>query len=55
MPKRFDGDAVKRNGYRDQGILVISVDDPRLAWPEREMLRQIAEKLFGERATPAQP
>ena len=27
----------------------VSVDDQRLSWPERELIRQIAEKLYGKK------
>jgi hypothetical protein len=48
-PNTVDAEAIKRHGFRDQGIVVVSVDDPRLAWPEREILKQIGAKLYGER------
>ena len=40
---------VKRNGWHDQHILVVSADDQRLTWPERELIRQLGEKLYGTR------
>jgi hypothetical protein len=40
---------IKRSGWRDQNILVVSADDDRLSWSERELLRQIGEKLYGKR------
>jgi hypothetical protein len=54
FPKGYGGErvppeAVKREGWREQGILVVSEDDPRLAWPERELVRQLGEKLYGQR------
>jgi hypothetical protein len=53
-PKGYGGERpspeeVKREGWRGQGILVVSEDDPRLAWPERELVRQIGIKLYGKR------
>jgi hypothetical protein len=48
IPQRMDPETEKRNGWRDQGILVVSADDPRLGWPEREMIQHLAKKLFGE-------
>lgn len=39
---------IKRNGWRDQNILVVSADDDRLSWSERELVRQIGEKLYGK-------
>jgi len=53
-PKGYGGDRrgpdrVKRDGWRDQGVLAIAVDDDRLTWPERELVRQLGEKLYGKR------
>jgi hypothetical protein len=53
-PRGFGGsrrepDTVKREGWREQGILVIHADDGRLTWPERELVRQLGERLYGER------
>jgi hypothetical protein len=44
-----DHEAMKRNGFLDQGILIVKVDDPRLAWQERMLLEQIGTRLYGER------
>jgi hypothetical protein len=41
---------VKRDGWHEQGLLAVSVDDQRLSWPEREFIRQIGDKLYGNRA-----
>jgi hypothetical protein len=54
MPRGFGGERrspeqVKRDGWHDQNILVISFNDPRLTWPERELVRQLGEKLYGRR------
>ena len=46
---RRDADEVKRDGWRDQGLLAVSVDDHRLNWPERELVRQLGERLYGAR------
>ena len=46
--QRHSSEHVKRNGWRDQKILVVSADDHRLTWPEREFVRQIGEKLYGK-------
>ena len=40
---------IKRDGWIEQGILVVSKDDHRLTWPERELVRQLGEKFFGRR------
>lgn len=47
---RRDLDQVKRDGWHDEGVLAVSVDDHRLTWPERELVRQLGEKLYGPRA-----
>ena len=43
-------DQVKREGWREQGVLAVAIDDERLTWPERELVRQLGEKLYGKRA-----
>ena len=44
---RRSPEQVKRDGWRDHGLLAVSVDDERLSWPERELVRQLGEKLYG--------
>jgi len=46
--ERRNADAVKRDGWRETGVLAVAADDPRLSWPERELVRQIGEKLYGQ-------
>lgn len=46
---RRDAEEVKRDGWREQNILVVSPEDQRLSWPERELVRQLGEKLYGRR------
>ena len=48
-PERPDPEDIKRDGWREQGILVISAEDQRLDWAERQILKQIAERLYGRR------
>lgn len=47
QPDVQDLDAIKQRGWRDQHILVVSPDDERLDWMERELVRQIGERLYG--------
>ena len=47
--ERRSPDQVKREGWREQGVLAVAVDDARLTWPERELVRQLGEKLYGKR------
>lgn len=44
---RPDPETVKREGWNSEGILVVKADDNRLTWPERELIRQLGEKLYG--------
>lgn len=47
--QRRSPDDVKRDGWREQHVLAVSIDDARLTWPERELIRQLGEKLYGDR------
>ena len=47
---RVDAETVKREGWRGQGILVVDINDPRLAWPDRTFLEQLGTRLYGARA-----
>jgi hypothetical protein len=52
-PKGFGGERrppehIKREGWQAQRVLVIEADDERLTWPERELVRQLGEKLYGD-------
>ena len=49
QPEQIDPEAEKRTGWRRHGILVVTDQDPRLSWPERELIRQLGAKLYGER------
>jgi len=49
VPQTLDLDRLKRQGWRDQGLLVVSAEDTRLDWVERQLLSQIAERLYGKR------
>ena len=46
--RRSAGD-VKQDGWREQGVLAVSIEDDRLTWPERELVRRLGEKLYGKR------
>jgi hypothetical protein len=48
--ERRSPDQVKRDGWREQGVLAVAVDDARLTWPERELVRQLGERLYGRSA-----
>ena len=44
---REDPESIKRQGWRDQHILVVKEDDARLDLIEREFIRAIGERLYG--------
>ncbi|OAN53015.1 hypothetical protein A6A04_14970 [Paramagnetospirillum marisnigri] len=46
---RRDPELVKQDGWKERGVLVIAEDDHRLTWPERELIRQLGQKLYGKR------
>lgn len=53
-PKGYGGqrrspEEVKREGWQEQGVLAVSVDDHRLTWPERELVEQLGTRLYGPR------
>ncbi|ABK45257.1 hypothetical protein Mmc1_2764 [Magnetococcus marinus MC-1] len=45
---QVDVDEQKRNGWNRHGILVVSHDDNRLSWPERELVKQLGDRLYGQ-------
>jgi len=50
VPKPFPVRRAKAEGWRDLGILVVAVDvEDGLTWEERELLRQIGNRLYGHR------
>jgi hypothetical protein len=49
QPTPLDVEAEKRAGWQKRGILVVAEQDPRLTWPERELVRQLGTRLYGQR------
>ena len=52
-PRGYGGDRrgaekVKKDGWKEQGLFAVTLDDQRLTWPERELVRQLGEKLYGK-------
>jgi len=45
--RRMPPDAIKRAGWREDGILVVDVNDPELTWLEREAVRNLGNRMFG--------
>jgi hypothetical protein len=44
----MDVEAAKRQGWREQHILVVSEEDERLDFLERQLIRSIGERLYGQ-------
>jgi hypothetical protein len=53
VSRRRDPEAVKREGWHDQGILVVAEADGRLDDIDRGMVRALAAKLYGARGSKA--
>lgn len=47
QPQSTDLETIKQTGWRDQQILVVSEQDARLDFVEREFVRRIGERLYG--------
>ena len=50
FPRGYGGvrrppESVKRDGWLEQGLLAVSLDDQRLTWIERELVKQLGERL----------
>ena len=51
-PRGFGGDRlssedIKKQGWHVEGVLVVDADDERLTWPERQLIRQLGDRLYG--------
>lgn len=53
QPERPDPEAVKKTGWRQDHILVVSESDERLDFVEREFVRRIGERLYGSGGKPS--
>ena len=47
QPQTNDLENIKQSGWRDQHILVVSEQDDRPDFIEREFVRRIGERLYG--------
>jgi hypothetical protein len=43
----INAEGTKVFGWNRHGILVVSVDDDRLSWVEKELVQNLGEKLYG--------
>jgi hypothetical protein len=49
QPTKIDLEKVKKEGWNKEGILVVKIDDERLSWPEKEIIKQIGNKIYNSR------
>lgn len=49
-PNSIDFDAIKKNAFHDQDILVVNINDTKLPWQDRELLKGIGERLYGKKS-----
>ncbi len=47
----MDRERIKSEAWNEEGILVIRLDDPELHWAEREAVRAIGNKKYGNPTT----
>ena len=46
QPEKIDPEKLKRQAFEKDGILVVSINDDRLNWPEKEIIKQIGNKIY---------
>jgi hypothetical protein len=46
IPNEMDVEEIKHDGWNNHRILVVSADDPRIGWIERQVIEQIGDKLY---------
>jgi len=49
QPTKIDLEKVKKEGWNKDGILVVKIDDERLSWPEKEIIKQIGNKIYNSK------
>lgn len=49
QPTKIDLEKVKKEGWNREGILVVKIDDDRLSWPEKEIIKQIGNKIYNSK------
>lgn len=49
VPEQMDVESVKKEGFNQHGILVVAVDDQRLSWIERDFIKKLGERIYGEK------
>ncbi|MDB5552831.1 MAG: hypothetical protein JWL86_2815 [Rhizobium sp.] len=46
----MDPEAMKASGFKNAGILIVNLDDPRLSWVDVAELRRIGKKVYETKA-----
>jgi hypothetical protein len=46
QPKQIDAEKIKREAFNNDGILVVKVDDERLSGLQKELIKQIGDKIY---------
>ncbi len=46
--ERRGSEQIKKDGWLERGLMAVSIEDQRLTWPEKELIRQLGEKLYGK-------
>ncbi len=41
-------EAIKRDGWREHRILVISLDDPRFNWVQKQTILSLGREIYGD-------
>ena len=49
VPAQMDVESVKKEGFNQHGILVVAVDDHRLSWMERQIIKQLGQRIYGQK------
>lgn len=49
IPNKPDIEKIKRDGWQEHGILVVSLNDDRLDMIDRELIQRLGKELYGER------
>ncbi len=49
MPDKPDVEQIKREGWQESQILVVSLEDTRLDFIDRELIVRIGNRLYGEK------
>ncbi len=44
-----DAEAVKRQGWREQSILVVSAEDDRLSKFEKALVTELGDRIYGKK------